>query len=72
MEVTDLDHPDEMKEEYARVCERVLRMLERLGDGESPAAAELEEIAADVAMLKTALCAPCPYDFVAKLPKFLN
>jgi len=72
MEVTDLEHPDEMKEEYARVCDRVLRILERVAEGEPPAAVELEEIAADVAMLKTSLCSPCPYDFVAKLPTILN
>jgi len=72
MEVTDLDHPDEMKEEYARVCDRVLRVLERLSEGDRPAAVELEEIAADVAMLRNALCSPCPYDFVAKVPTILN
>ena len=72
MEVTDLDHPDEMKDEYARVCDRVLSVLERLTDGEEPAALELEEIAADVAMLRISLCSPCPYDFVAKLPTTLN
>ena len=72
MEVTGLDHPDEMKEEYARVCDRVLRMIARVKDGESPPAGELDEIAADVALLKTALFPPCPYDFVARLPAILN
>ena len=72
MEITDLDHPDEMKDEYARVCDRMLRVLERITDGEIPAEVELDEITADVAMLRTALCSPCPYDFVAKLPTALN
>jgi hypothetical protein len=72
MEVTDLDHHNEMDEEYGRICDRVMRLLERLADGEMATDAELEEVAADVAMMKTSLCSPCPYDFIAKLPSNLN
>ena len=72
MEVTDLDHPDEMKEEYARVCDRVLRLIERLAEGGTATEDEMEEVAAEVSMLRTSLCSPYPYDFVAKLPSILN
>ena len=66
-------HHDGITDECASVCDRMLRLLERLADGNAPGPLEIDEIAAEVEMLRTALRPPsCAYDFIASAPRCLN
>ena len=60
MDVIDLDHAEELSEEHARVCERVMRLAERLAAGGGATRAEVEEIAAAAARLRPAVRWACP------------
>lgn len=64
---------DGITDVYAGVCGRMLRLLDRMADGECPEPLEIEEISAEVEMLRAALRPPsCAYDFVPSVPKCMN
>ena len=73
MDITKDRRHDEISGEFARVCDRVMRVLDQIEEGKSPAPCELRELAAEVEALRVALSPPsCPYDFVPTVPKCLN
>ena len=73
MDLTNDRHHDEITYEYASVCDRMLRLLDRVATGEDPVPSEIEQLSADIESLRTALRPPrCAYDFVPRVPKCLN
>lgn len=73
MDLTNDRHQDEITYKYANVCDRMMRMLDRIAAGDAPALNEIEELSAEVESLRTSLRPPrCAYDFVPSVPKCLN
>lgn len=73
MDFTNDRRLDEITYKYANVCDRMMRMLDRIAVGDAPAPSEIEELSAEVEVLRTTLRPPqCAYDFVPSVPRCLN
>ncbi len=73
MDLTNDRQQDEITYKYANVCDRMMRLLDRIAVGDPPPPCEIEELSAEVESLRTTLRPPqCAYDFVPSVPKCLN